>query len=43
LRGKTVPPAPVEADIDNNKRINVNDARGCTLKCTRPKCATEPG
>jgi hypothetical protein len=40
LRGKKVPPAPEAADIDNNKYINVNDARGCTLKCTRPKCAT---
>jgi len=39
-RGKKVPPAPEAADIDNNKYINVNDARGCTLKCTRPKCAT---
>ena len=40
LRGKTVPPAPVAADYDDNKYINVNDARGCTLICTRPKCAT---
>jgi len=40
LRGKKVPPAPEAADIDNNKYINVNDARGCTLKCTRPSCAT---
>jgi hypothetical protein len=40
LRGKKVPPAPVAADYDNNKYINVNDARGCTLICTRPKCAT---
>jgi len=39
-RGKKVPPAPVAADYDNNKFINVNDARGCTLICTRPKCAT---
>jgi len=40
LRGKTVPPAPVEADLDDNKFININDARGCALKCTRPSCAT---
>jgi len=40
LRGQKVPPAPAAADVDNNKYINVNDARGCTLKCTRPKCAT---
>jgi hypothetical protein len=40
LRGKKVPPAPAAADYDNNKYINVNDARGCTLICTRPKCAT---
>ena len=41
LRGKTVPPAPVAADYDDNKYININDARGCTLKCTRPSCATQ--
>jgi hypothetical protein len=40
LRGQKVPPAPAAADVDNNNYINVNDARGCTLKCTRPKCAT---
>ena len=40
LRGKKVPPAPAAADYDNNKYINVNDARGCTLICTRTKCAT---
>jgi Thrombospondin type 3 repeat len=40
LRGKKVPPADPRADYDNNKYINVNDARGCTLICTRPKCAT---
>ena len=39
-KGKKVPPAPEAADYDSNKYINVNDARGCTLKCTRPKCAT---
>jgi hypothetical protein len=39
-RGKAVPPAPAAADVDNNRYININDARGCTLKCTRPKCAT---
>jgi hypothetical protein len=31
----------VAADYDGNKFINVNDARGCTLQCTRPKCATK--
>ena len=41
LRGKTVPPAPPEADLDDNKFININDARGCVLKCTRPSCATK--
>jgi hypothetical protein len=40
LRGTKVPPAPAAADYDDNKYINVNDARGCTLICTRPKCAT---
>jgi hypothetical protein len=39
LRGKKVPPAPAAADYDGNGTINVNDARGCTLICTRPKCA----
>jgi hypothetical protein len=39
-RGKAVPPAPAAADVDNNRYINVNDARGCTLRCTRPRCAT---
>lgn len=41
LRGQTVPPAPTAADVDNNLRINVNDARGCTLRCTRPSCAVQ--
>jgi hypothetical protein len=40
-RGKTVPPAPTEADLDNNRFININDSRGCTLRCTRPSCATQ--
>jgi len=40
LRGQKVPPAPEAADVDNNKYININDARGCTLRCTRPTCAT---
>jgi hypothetical protein len=41
LRGRTVPPAPSAADVDNNGVINVNDARGCTLRCNRPKCAVQ--
>jgi hypothetical protein len=41
LRGQTVPPAPSAADVDNNGVINVNDARGCTLRCTRPRCAVQ--
>jgi hypothetical protein len=28
-------------DFDGNGVININDARGCTLKCTRPRCATQ--
>jgi Tol biopolymer transport system component len=40
LRGRRVPPATDVADYDDNQYINVNDARGCTLACTRPKCAT---
>ncbi|MBI5256832.1 MAG: hypothetical protein HY855_10065 [Burkholderiales bacterium] len=38
-RNKTVPPANPALDIDGNGVINVNDSRGCVLKCTRPKCA----
>lgn len=39
LRGQRVPPAPAAADPDGNGVVNVNDARGCVLKCTRPRCA----
>ena len=39
LKGQTVPPAPVTADVNNDRRITVNDARGCTLRCNLPKCA----
>jgi hypothetical protein len=39
LRGQTVPPAPETADVNNDNRITVNDSRGCTLRCTRPRCA----
>ncbi len=31
------------ADPDNNKFINVNDSRRCTLICTRPSCARNSG
>jgi hypothetical protein len=41
LRGQTVPPADPKADADGNGFININDARACTLKCTRPNCATQ--
>jgi hypothetical protein len=40
LRGQRVPPAPAAADLDGNGRINVNDARGCTLNCSRPRCGS---
>jgi hypothetical protein len=43
LIGKTVPPAPVAADFDSNGIININDVRGCTLKCTLSACAIPPG
>jgi hypothetical protein len=39
LRGTTVPPSPPLADADGNGVININDARACTLLCTRPRCA----
>ncbi|MCV2370938.1 dockerin type I repeat-containing protein [Roseateles oligotrophus] len=38
-RGQTVPPGNAALDIDGNGVINVNDARACTLKCSKPKCA----
>ena len=40
LRGTTVPPSDPLADVDGNGYINVNDARGCVLRCTLPRCAT---
>ncbi len=40
LRGQRVPPAPAAADLDGNGRVNVNDARGCALNCSRPRCAS---
>ncbi len=39
LKGQRVPPAPAIADVNGDGRITVNDARGCTLRCTRPSCA----
>ena len=39
-RGQNVPPGDPALDIDNNGVINVNDARACVLKCTKPKCAS---
>jgi hypothetical protein len=39
LKGQTVPPAPTTADVNGDRRITVNDARGCTLRCNLPKCA----
>jgi hypothetical protein len=38
LRGTTSPPSSADADADGNGLININDARACTLKCTRPRC-----
>jgi hypothetical protein len=40
-RGQTVPPANPDLDPDKNGLVNVNDARFCTLRCTRPSCATQ--
>ena len=41
LRGQLSPPADSNADADGNGRININDARACTLQCTRPRCRVE--
>ena len=41
LRGTTVPPSDPLADVDDNGLININDARGCVLRCTRQSCAVE--
>jgi hypothetical protein len=41
LRNRTVPPADARADADFNGIINVNDARACTLRCTRQNCAVQ--
>ena len=38
-RNTTVPPSNPVMDADGNGVINVNDARACTLRCTRPQCA----
>lgn len=40
LRNKPASANPM-ADIDGNGIININDARACVLKCTRPNCATQ--
>jgi hypothetical protein len=40
LRNKPASANPA-ADADGNGTINVNDARACVLRCTRPSCATE--
>jgi hypothetical protein len=40
LRNKPASTNP-KADADGNGTINVNDARACTLLCTRPSCATQ--
>ena len=39
LRGTSSPPSDSTADADSNGIININDARACTLKCTKAKCA----
>lgn len=43
IMSKRNQPATVnpKLDIDGNGVINVNDARACTLQCTRPSCATK--
>lgn len=39
LRNRPATANPI-ADFDGNGVININDARGCTLQCTLPRCAT---
>lgn len=34
----TVPPSDPVADLDNDGIITINDARGCVLRCTNPRC-----
>ncbi len=41
LRGTTVPPSNPLADVDDNGIININDGRGCVLRCTLPRCAVQ--
>lgn len=40
LRNKPAAVNP-KADADGNGTINVNDARACVLRCTRPNCAAQ--
>lgn len=40
LRNKPAATNP-KADADGNGIININDARACVLRCTRPSCATQ--
>jgi hypothetical protein len=37
-RGTTAIPGDAR-DVDGNGIININDARGCILQCTLPRCA----
>ena len=40
LRGTVSSPGD-PADLDDNGIININDARGCVLRCTLPRCAVQ--
>ncbi len=42
LRGTTSPPSDPLADVDDNGIININDGRGCVLRCDLPRCASPP-
>lgn len=41
LRGTYSPPSDPAADVNDDGIISINDARGCVLRCTLPRCAVQ--
>ena len=41
LRGTYSPPSDPNADLNDDGVISINDARGCVLRCTLPRCAVQ--